>query len=168
MTCSSALIVVDYARSQDLFECVQKRGDHPDSSLIECLMKSPEDGRIKQYAIWMALRLRQQQPDLFQKGGYMPLAVAGAKAKHVVAFARRLETASILVIVQRLVCSLLNDFDVVPLGSQVWGDTRIAHPPCNPETQYRNLFTGEILNWKAEIDVSRFLSTFPVAPCQAY
>jgi (1->4)-alpha-D-glucan 1-alpha-D-glucosylmutase len=156
---------VDYVRSQELFECVRTRGDTPDSSLIDCLMKNPEDGRVKQYLIWQALRLRQQESDLFQQGEYLPLTVAGAKANHVVAFARRSENTSVLVIVPRLISNLLNDFDVPPIGPQIWQDTQVALPSDDSGKQYRNIYTGEVLEPEAKINVSQVLSEFPVALC---
>ena len=53
------------------------------------LTKNPEDGRIKMFLIWKALGVRQQHPDLFEKGEYLQLTVRGKKASHAVAFARR-------------------------------------------------------------------------------
>jgi (1->4)-alpha-D-glucan 1-alpha-D-glucosylmutase len=156
---------VDYVRSQELFECVRTRGETPDSSLISCLMKDPEDGRAKQYLIWQALQLRQREPEIFQEGEYLPLAVTGAKANHVVAFARRFQNTSIFVIAPRLISNLLNDFDVPPIGSQVWQDTQIVLPPCDSGKQYRNVFTGEVLESEVEMNVSRVLAEFPVALC---
>ncbi|MFZ0815927.1 MAG: malto-oligosyltrehalose synthase [Candidatus Sulfotelmatobacter sp.] len=156
---------VDYVRSQELFECVRTRGDTPDNSLIGCLMKNPEDGRIKQYLVWQALRLRQQQSDLFQHGEYLPLAVAGAKANHVVAFARRFKNTSAFVVVPRLISNLLNDFDVPPIGSQAWQDTDVVLPPYDIGKQYRNVFTGEVLKPEEKMNVSQILSEFPVALC---
>jgi (1->4)-alpha-D-glucan 1-alpha-D-glucosylmutase len=156
---------VDYIRSQELFECVRTRGDTPGSSLIGCLIKNPEDGRIKQYLISQTLHLRQQESDLFQHGEYLPLTVAGAKANHVIAFARRSKNASVLVIVPRLISNLLNDFDVPPIGPQIWQDTQVVLPPGEAGKQYRNVFTGEVLEPAVELNVSQILSEFPVALC---
>ena len=72
--------------------------------------------------------MRQQQADLFREGEYLPLAVEGAKANHVVAFVRKSESASVLVVVPRLVAGLLQDMDVAPIGPQIWGDTRVLLP----------------------------------------
>jgi (1->4)-alpha-D-glucan 1-alpha-D-glucosylmutase len=156
---------VDYVRSQELFECVQARGDAPDTSLIACLMKNPEDGRIKQYLISQTLQLRQQESDLFQQGEYVPLAVTGTKANHVVAFARKFKNTSVVVIVPRLISTLLNDFDVPPIGPQVWQDTQILLPSRDSGKPYRNIFTGEVLEPGVQMNVSQILSEFPVALC---
>ena len=112
--------------------------------------------------------MRQQQADLFREGEYLPLAVEGAKANHVVAFIRKTESASVLVVVPRLVAGLLQDTDVAPIGPQIWGDTRVLLPSC-PEN-YRNTFTGESVslqksNGGGHLPVSEVLKDFPVALC---
>src|SRR5208282_6643120 len=80
---------VDYIRRQQMFESIRVWGSEPDLLSIGRLLETPEDGRLKLYLIWKILRFRQQQPDIFQQGEYLPLAVEGAKADHVVAFARK-------------------------------------------------------------------------------
>jgi len=119
---------------------------------------------------WKTLCLRQQQPDLFQQGEYLPLAVEGAKANHVVAFARKYETSTLLVIVPRLVAGLLNDRDVPPIGPRIWEDTHVLLSFCSCSKKYRNVFTGEALDPQKsdsyeKIAVSEILSEFPVGLC---
>ena len=109
------------------------------------LLETPEDGRIKLYLTWRTLCFRQQHPDLFQQGEYLPLAVEGAKADRVIAFARKSETSTVLVVVPRLVAGLLNDIDVPPIGPRIWEDTHILIPFCSCSEKYRNVFTGEVL-----------------------
>jgi (1->4)-alpha-D-glucan 1-alpha-D-glucosylmutase len=132
------------------------------------LLENPEDGRIKLYLIWRTLCLRQQQVDLFQQGEYLPLAVEGAKADHVVAFVRKSESASFLVVVPRLVAGLLQDqgIDVAPIGPQIWGDTQVLLPL--PTEKYWNAFTGESVslqksNGGERLPISEILKEFPVA-----
>jgi (1->4)-alpha-D-glucan 1-alpha-D-glucosylmutase len=157
---------VDYAHRQRVFRDIRE----PRNDLAKSLLETPEDGRIKLYLIWKTLGLRQQQPDLFQAGEYLPLAVGGTKANHVVAFARKSETSSALVVVPRLVAGLLNDNDVPPIGPRIWEDTHILIPFCSCSGKYRNLFTGEALdlqkdNGSDKIAVSNLLAEFPAALC---
>jgi (1->4)-alpha-D-glucan 1-alpha-D-glucosylmutase len=114
--------------------------------------------------------LRQQQADLFQQGEYLPLAVEGAKAKHVVAFARKSGTTRALVVVPRLVAGLLNDIDLPPIGPRIWDDTHVLLPFRSCSEKCRNAFTGEVLDLQktdeyAKIGVSKALAEFPVALC---
>jgi (1->4)-alpha-D-glucan 1-alpha-D-glucosylmutase len=155
---------VDYLRRQQLFECVRGGSNAPDASSISRLLATCEDGQVKLYLIWKILELRQQQPNLFQHGEYVPLAVAGAKADHVIAFARGFESTRVLVIVPRLVAGLLNpnESDLPPIGPQIWADTHVLLPRGCPE-RYRNVLTGEVSDLEAQISVSSALGDFPVA-----
>jgi len=159
---------VDHARGQQLFQSVLKAGSEPTPSTISIILETPEDGRIKLFLTWKTLCLRQQQPDLFQQGEYLPLTVEGAKANHVVAFARKSETSTLLVIVPRLVAGLLSDRDVPPIGPRIWDDTHVLIPFCSCSKRYRNVFTGEALELQKsdnyeKIAVSEALAEFPVA-----
>jgi (1->4)-alpha-D-glucan 1-alpha-D-glucosylmutase len=161
---------VDYIRRQQMFECVRSRVSAPDESSISRLLETPEDGRIKLYLIWRTLGLRQQQPNLFQQGEYLPLAVAGAKADHVIAFARKFDNTSVLVVVPRLVASLLNDSDLPPIGAQIWEDTHVLLPFCAGREQCNNVFTGKVqeltkTDGHTKIGVSAALAECPVALC---
>jgi (1->4)-alpha-D-glucan 1-alpha-D-glucosylmutase len=161
---------VDYVRRRKMLESIRGLENGLDASAITRLLDTPEDSRLKLYLIWKALCLRHRQPDLFQLGEYVPLAVEGAKANHVIAFARKSKTASILVIVPHLVAGLLNDADSPPLGPQVWQDTQVVLPRCTCLKNYRNALTGQDLDLQkadgyATIAVSKALAEFPVALC---
>jgi (1->4)-alpha-D-glucan 1-alpha-D-glucosylmutase len=156
---------VNYVRRRQIFEGLRRWGNAPDRSSINCLIKAPEDGQIKSYLIWRTLCLRQQHADLFQKGEYLPLAVAGAKADHVIAFARRLGDAAVLVVVPRLISGLLDDTELPPVGPQIWEDTHVLPPLSGSGKQSQNVFTGEVADLGTRIDVSKILAEFPVALC---
>ncbi len=161
---------VDYVRRQQMFESIRVWGNDSDALSIRRLLETPGDGRLKLYLIWRTLSLRQQQPDLFQEGEYLPLAVEGAKANHVVAFARKSRITRALVVVPRLVTGLLNDIDLPPIGPRIWEDTYVMLPLRGCSETCRNAFTGEVLDLEktdeyAKIGVSKALAEFPVALC---
>ena len=54
---------------------------------------------MKARVIARALRLRQDDPELFQAGGYEPLEVMGERRPHVLAFARHLGDRAVIVAV---------------------------------------------------------------------
>ena len=64
------------------------------------------DGRIKLALTRALLRLRHDHGDLFQHGAYEPLAVSGAHAEHVVAFARTLKRQRLVIAIGRHFCPL--------------------------------------------------------------
>jgi (1->4)-alpha-D-glucan 1-alpha-D-glucosylmutase len=156
---------VDYVRREQNLKYLSEGCGAPDASFVEALLESPEDGRMKLYLTWKTLRLRQQQPSLFRNGEYLPLSVAGAKADHVVAFARKTEEATLLVVAPRLMAGLLDNADVSPIGPQIWADTNVTVPFCHCGKQYRNVLTGKLLNSEQEVKVSEFFAEFPVALC---
>jgi|HubBroStandDraft_6_1064221.scaffolds.fasta_scaffold00043_65 (1->4)-alpha-D-glucan 1-alpha-D-glucosylmutase len=153
---------VDYSRRQRLFESTRELGDASGALSIEPLLKTPEDGRLKLFLIWKTLCLRKQQADIFQQGEYLALEAQGAKANHVVAFIRKCEKASVLVVVPRLVAGLLNDVDIPPIGSRVWDDTRVMLPDYD-RNKFRNVFTGKLLSSVTQISLAEALGEFPVA-----
>jgi (1->4)-alpha-D-glucan 1-alpha-D-glucosylmutase len=164
---------VDYGRREHSFNSLRNWGSAPDAASLKHLLETPEDGRMKMYLIWKTLCFRQQHPDLFQQGEYLPLEVAGAKADRVIAFARKYQGLTAIVIVPRLITGLINEVvsadsrasgenDPAPLGPQVWGDTQVLLPDDAVE-KYCNVFTGEVFDFDRRINVSQALGNFPIA-----
>jgi (1->4)-alpha-D-glucan 1-alpha-D-glucosylmutase len=159
---------VNYGRRRQMLELV-RRWDHDTNALCNSL-ETPEDSGLKLYLIWNILCLRQQQPNLFQHGEYFPLTVEGAKADHVVAFARKSGSTIALVIVPRLVAGLLNDIDQPPIGPRIWEDTLVLLPFRGYSGKCQNSFSRGVLNVRkmtdhAVINVSEALADFPVTLC---
>lgn len=101
-----------------------------------------EDGRIKLFVIWKTLEFRKQCSELFQLGGYRPLAIRGPQSRFLCAFAREYEGQIAIVAVPRLNFTLLGDaYD--PTGPEVWGNTSIEFD--HKVAEYRNIFTGEVI-----------------------
>lgn len=75
------------------------------------------------------LALRRRAPGLFAEGDYLPLAVSGARAGHVVAFARRNgEARMVCAVAIRLAGALVGGGSMCP-PAQWWDDTQIE---CEP------------------------------------
>src|SRR5579862_2563144 len=163
---------VDYGRRQRLFDCLRGCSDTagPSSSLslLASMLNTPEDGRLKMYAIWKALGFRKEFPFLFERGDYQPLTVAGARADHVVAFSRTANSKSFVVIVPRMVAGLLgDDVNAPPIGQQIWLDTHVLLSDGGGERSQscRNVLTGEVFAVEDKLDLSRLLKDFPAALC---
>ncbi|HYQ91893.1 MAG TPA: malto-oligosyltrehalose synthase, partial [Candidatus Competibacteraceae bacterium] len=96
---------VDYERRRallmELQTLVETAGDDL-AGRVRGLLDRLEDGRSKLYVNWRTLRLRREQSELFGHGDYVPLAVAGAKSRHVCAFARVYENTRVVVVAPRL------------------------------------------------------------------
>jgi (1->4)-alpha-D-glucan 1-alpha-D-glucosylmutase len=141
------------------------------AALSRELLEHWEDGRIKLHVTQGALDCRRRLPEL-RIGDYIPLRVQGAAADHLVAFARRHATGTVLTVVPRCCASLTDGGARLPLGRPVWGDTRLLLPRELFDGPYRNLFTGATLCAKAAedgpaLEIAEILSAFPVALCES-
>ncbi len=116
------------------------------------VMDGAEEGLPKMLVTARALRLRRRRPELFgAAGAYEPVAAAGARAHHVVAFTRGGSAATV---VPRL---------VVGLGREpVWGDTSVALA----DRPWRNVLTGEDVAG-GQVEMAKLLASFPVALLEA-
>jgi (1->4)-alpha-D-glucan 1-alpha-D-glucosylmutase len=101
-----------------------------------------QDGRCKLYVTSKALRFRQSNEALFRDGDYMPLRVTGEQATHVLAYARKLGDKFAIVVVPRLAARLLDDKEGLPLGAEVWTDTRVELPRHLADVTLRNIIDG--------------------------
>jgi (1->4)-alpha-D-glucan 1-alpha-D-glucosylmutase len=129
---------VDYERRRRLL--AEVRDADPASVLARA-----DDGAPKLWLIASLLEQRRRRPELFESASYAPLTALGAKARHVVSFARD----RLLVIVPRLLIGLGGD----------WGDTTIELPPG----RWKNLLTGDEQESGSPVDLSQMLQSFPVA-----
>jgi (1->4)-alpha-D-glucan 1-alpha-D-glucosylmutase len=141
------------------------------SGLLETarqVLATRNDGRIKLHLTGKALNYRRNNRELFESGRYLPLTVHGSCLEHICAFERAVNGSSILVVVPRFCSSLKLGSHGLPLGPDVWQDTRILLPSDTAESSYRNIFTGEISNLEQQegslsLAVRDILAVFPVA-----
>lgn len=158
------------------FDCRQQlldeliTGEKRDGSLkiANEVVAQRHDGRIKLYLTYKALNFRRAQQTLFESGRYLPLEVEGSRREHVCAFERSSNECTVLVVVPRFCSRLIADSNGLPLGAQVWQDTRILQPFDTATSSYRNLLTGELLqlehlDGQSSLPLHKILSAFPVA-----
>jgi (1->4)-alpha-D-glucan 1-alpha-D-glucosylmutase len=151
---------VDYELRRDLLAQLKALPPGKAGSLVE----TPDDPRAKLYVTRKALELRRERPDLFEQGEYRPLEVAGERAGHLVAFARRLGEEAAVAVAPRLCAGLLEE-DGLLVPPAAWSDTRI---PVEAPGEYRNTLTGEKLRTAEHaggpcLPAAEFLRSFPVA-----
>ena len=129
--------------------------------LIQELLNTPSDGKVKLFLTAQVLQARQQYLPLFQQGSYQPLSVSGKFADHVVAFARIHAGQVAIALVPRFLTRLIQP-DALPLGEQVWQDTAVHLPAAMPTT-WRNAITAQSLQADSLISVASAFQHFPVA-----
>jgi len=153
---------VDFAaRSSSLADLESAWRRNP-AHLLADLLTCRADGRIKQFVIWRGLQDRRERPDLYRKGGYLPLRVEGGRKDHVLAFARQYRNEWAVTVVPRFLTSVV-EAGRDPLGDPVWQDTRILLPQEAP-VRWRNEFTAQSLYGENNaLPLGRVLERFPVA-----
>jgi (1->4)-alpha-D-glucan 1-alpha-D-glucosylmutase len=134
--------------------------------VIERLQGSPrgllweqEGAASKLYVIRKLLQLRRADPELFARGDYQALQADGARKEHAFAFARAHEGRSCIVIVPRWTAKLMDAVNELPLGEQVWADTRIS----TSATRMRDVLTEREIATNGAVAVASVFAEFPVA-----
>ena len=109
------------------------------------VMARIDDGAPKMWLIARLLALRAEHPELFADAQYAALDVAGAKARHALAFTR----GKLAVVVPILVAGL----------GGAWADTTVALP----KARWTDVLTGQSVAGGRPVEVGSLLSVFPVA-----
>ncbi|MEO5701061.1 MAG: malto-oligosyltrehalose synthase [Casimicrobiaceae bacterium] len=156
---------VDYGlRARELTELDALAKGRPERlpAAVRSLFTDPEDGRAKLWVVRQGLQLRNDHPQLFRDGDYHALAAEGAKARHVLAFARRHGDDACVVVCGRLFAALGAPAGTLP-GKEDWGDTSLPRPIAGTDL-YRDTLTGRIVRAAdAGILIGDLLVDFPVA-----
>ncbi len=119
-------------------------GDAPFGLPVE-LIRSATDGRIKLWCAWRLLQARKANPALFASGQYLPLPVRGSRRQHAIAFARRGDDATLIVVAGRKFTGLGTGAAQLP-GADAWGDSSIARPAwLAPDAEGIDLLSGKRL-----------------------
>lgn len=79
---------VDFERRQQALAALRGHEHGDRAGVLAQLRQGWRDGRIKLALSWQLLRWRAEREALFRDGRYLPLAVEGPAAEHVVAYAR--------------------------------------------------------------------------------
>lgn len=161
---------VDYeariAKLKTLEASYNSRGTAVAEPWLKSLAKQSPDSPVedlKMLVTWRALQARRANPELFLRGSYEPLPVTGTKARHVVAFARRLNGTVAVFIAPRLSYQLLQGTRRWPLGAETWGDTAVMLP--GTAGALKDAFTGNECapDQEGKLRLGRVLASFPLA-----
>ena len=104
---------VDYELRHQMLAALARRTNEGAAARLQLARELSQpaalvDGRAKLLLLRQALRFRRAHGPLFLEGEYVPLAVAGADAGHVVAFARRRGGEHVVCVAPRLTLTLLD------------------------------------------------------------
>jgi len=158
---------VDFSRRIRLLAELAHREPQGLLPLVEELLAGWKDGRIKLFLLSRALSFRKERRDLFLSGEYLPLPASGGIKEHVLAFARKYESAWAVAAVPRLVTRLSPPGEF-PLGQKAWGARSGLVLPEGAPDAWCNVFTGEELRasggrGKKTLPLHSVFRHFPVA-----
>ena len=134
-------------RKNNLDEIIELEKNGADA-VLSFIHQHKKEGRQKLYATYKTLNLRKTNNDLFLQGDYLPLQTNGEK---IIAYARRKAQHWIVVIIPLSVDFLNNDEEIF-----------ISLPQDAP-TEWKNIFTGEIITISSALNLTISLQKFPVA-----
>jgi (1->4)-alpha-D-glucan 1-alpha-D-glucosylmutase len=152
---------VDYEQRISVLKDIKQKSQTDNLKLIDELMSSKKDGKIKLFITHKVLQARKEQLEVFQKGEYLPLEVVGKFKDHIVAFARSFENTTAIAIAPRFLTSLIAP-DENPVGEKVWADTQLQLPQ-GFSSSWQDIFTGQTLTGNGTIAIAQVLQHFPVA-----
>jgi (1->4)-alpha-D-glucan 1-alpha-D-glucosylmutase len=149
---------VDFAARQNMFADLRARfgsldGGEATEVDLATLDADWEKGSEKLFLTWRVLQCRASHPEVFAAGGYVPLAAEGAKAEHLLGFARPHGEDCVVVAVPRLIASLDSG------GAADWGDTALVLPEGR---NWRNIFSGKSIG-AGRAAAYHLFADFPVA-----
>jgi (1->4)-alpha-D-glucan 1-alpha-D-glucosylmutase len=135
---------------------------------VRSLLENWRDGYPKLYVTLESLNYRKENYPIFLDGIYIPLVGQGDLKDHLCAFARQRQEKVVLVIVPRFLTRLVESLDELPLGRNVWRDSRIVIPDEIAGDKFRNIFTGENIQTiqkdeQRVLALSEIFAHFPVA-----
>jgi (1->4)-alpha-D-glucan 1-alpha-D-glucosylmutase len=135
---------VNYEERIEVLHALREKAEREGPAAVSAdVLQTLPDGRIKFWTMHRALRLRNELHALFRRGDYIPLNIEADKQENAIAFLRQdaATKESVLVIVPRFACSLMQMRQNFPLGD-AWGKAQITLPDSSPQT-FENIFTAE-------------------------
>ncbi|MFD2932912.1 malto-oligosyltrehalose synthase [Spirosoma flavum] len=125
------------------------------------LWKTRYNAHIKLWLVHTLLTERNQHPDLFANGNYIPLLVEGRYKKHVLAFARQYKQTWYVIAVP-LGLSQLGSKQPDEIVTLDWQDTRIIMPAEAPKQWHHQLLNsmGKVANG---IVIADLFNVLPIA-----
>jgi (1->4)-alpha-D-glucan 1-alpha-D-glucosylmutase len=155
---------VDFERRKKCLSEIADRSQGDMGELLSDLLLHWEDGRIKLFLIFRVLKARRENADLFQKGGYLPLAASGKFADHLAAFARRCENTWAITLCPRFLMEVIQEGEF-PLGPKAWGDTQVLIPEEAPQARssWREVITEKDIQGGRTLMIGDILKDYPAA-----
>lgn len=152
---------VDYAKRANALSSIKEQWQQDPAASVRSLLENWDNGQLKLFFVMRGLATRQAFSHVFENGAYVPLSVTGIHANKVIAFARTLDTQTVITVAPRFLFDLTKD-DELPCGSSVWGDTAIQLPNAD-RAAWTNTLTGDSTDPKEKLLVGDIFRSLPAA-----
>ena len=152
---------VDYEERHSVLRQLieQSGGDLPE--MIDGLMKNAFNGHIKLWITHLLLKQRNNQPQLFFSGDYIPIEIKGKMKENILSYARRKDDEWFLVIVPLFTQEFSSKADYSFVTDIEWEDTRLALPVFAPG-KWKNILTGREIDGREENLISTLFKEAPL------
>ncbi|WP_083936540.1 malto-oligosyltrehalose synthase [Arcticibacter svalbardensis] len=130
-------------------------------NLFEHLWNNRYSGEIKLVLTHQLFDLRQQSPELYEKGDYLPLTVKGRYKDNILAFARKHHNNWVVTVVPLHLAEICEEQDCEPLEID-WHKTRLLLPSSVP-SEWTNIFNDATGKAEEELLIGSIFSSFPFA-----
>lgn len=150
---------VDFEKRNHYLNEIKEKEQGNILDLLEELLSSMENGKIKLYLIHRMLQIRNSFSELFNQGNYHSLEINGKYKDHIIAFCRNFESQWSLTVAPRFLTDIVEE-GRNPFGNEIWEDTQIGIP-ANIMT-WHNPITDQEIAGKKELLVGEILQYFPV------
>jgi (1->4)-alpha-D-glucan 1-alpha-D-glucosylmutase len=156
---------IDFAKRVAMFEEMRAATNADCACRAQELLKTWCDSRVKLHVLARALAARNEQPDLFLNGAYLPMGSSGKHKDRVVAFARSHGEQWAVAVVPRTLAGIQG-----PVfgddGAQFWENTTITLPDGAPDKWF-NLLAGRksspISSSGHRLSLASVFEDFPIA-----
>jgi len=158
---------VDFASRRAILEEIARKAEIDSLALVNELLATLSDGRIKMHIARCALQFRRENQALFASGAYLPLEAKGNRARNVISFARGDRARYVIVAAGRFFMNLGVGANSLP-ESASWQDTTLVLPGEAASSQYLDLLTGRKLESRSEngarhLRINETFATMPIA-----
>jgi len=139
---------------------MRKKEERDILGLIGELLGTREDGGIKLFLIYRALKAKNKHPEVFQSGAYIPLDVAGKFKDHIIAFGRNHGNKWAVTVAPRFLTAVIKEGEDL-FGQEVWEDTYIPLPE-GISPGWKDVITDQYVDNGSKFLIGEVLTHFPV------
>ncbi|MEG4865261.1 MULTISPECIES: malto-oligosyltrehalose synthase [unclassified Microcoleus] len=152
---------VDFDRRIQVLQEIKQQAKTDILQLVEDLMATREDARIKLFLTARLLEARKEYLEVFKSGDYQSLEVVGTFKDNAIAFARSFGDTTVIVVAPRFLTGVVKPAEM-PIGKQVWKDTNLVLSEQMPSV-WKDAITNQPVESNGTLAIGDALGYFPAA-----